>query len=45
MALLEMRKVYIIGDKDLGESVVKKLGELALFQPKEIKEEAFTSPF
>jgi len=43
MALLEMRKVHIIGDKDLGESVVKKLGELALFQPGETKEETFTS--
>lgn len=44
MALLEMRKVYIIGDKDLREWMVKKLGELALFQPREIKEgKAFTS--
>ena len=45
MALLEMRKVYIIGDKDLREPVVKRLGELALFEPKEIKEEVSASSF
>jgi len=38
MALSEMRKVYIIADESLRESLVKKLGELALFQPTEIEE-------
>jgi len=45
MALSEMRKVYIIGDESLRESLVKKLGELALFQPREIEEEEITPYF
>jgi len=45
MALSEMRKVYIIADESLRESLVKKLGELALFQPTEIEEKEITPYF
>lgn len=45
MALLEMRKVYVIGDESLREPLVKRLGELALFQPREIEEEEITPYF
>lgn len=45
MALSEMRKVYIIGDESLREPLVKKLGELALFQPEELEQEEINSHF
>lgn len=45
MAISEMRRVYIIGDISLRESLVKKLGELALFQPEEIEEEEIKPHF
>jgi len=39
MAVCEMRKVYIIGESSLRDSLVRKLGRLSLFQPNEAKEE------
>ncbi len=45
MALSEMRKVYIIGEESLREPLVKKLGELALFQPEELEQEEINSHF
>jgi len=38
MAVCEMRKVYIIGERSLRDSLVRKLGRLSLFQPNKIKE-------
>jgi V/A-type H+-transporting ATPase subunit I len=45
MALYEMRKVYIIGDLSLRDSFIKRLGDLALFQPRKIDEKMITSSF
>lgn len=45
MALSEMRKLYIIGEESLREPLVKKLGELALFQPEELEQEEINSHF
>ena len=45
MALLEMSKVYIIGDGALREPLVKRLGELALFQPVDIEEKEISPYF
>ncbi len=45
MALYEMRKVYIIGDISLRDSFIKRLGDLALLQPRKTDEKAITSSF
>jgi len=45
MALYEMRKVYIIGDLSLRDSIIKRLGDLALLQPGKIDEKTITSSF
>ena len=45
MALYEMRKVHIIGDLSLRDSIIKRLGDLALFQPRKIDEKTITSSF
>jgi len=45
MALSEMRRVYIIGEESLREPLVKKLAELALFQPEELEQEEINSHF
>jgi V/A-type H+-transporting ATPase subunit I len=45
MALYEMRKVYIIGDLSLRDSIIKKLGDLSLFQPRKTDEKTVTSSF
>ena len=45
MAVCEMRKVYIIGDKDLRDSLIRRLGELALFQPKKMGKDLISSIF
>jgi len=45
MALYEMRKVYIIGDLSLRDSIIKRLGDLALLQPRKIDEKTITSSF
>jgi len=45
MALYEMRKVYIIGDLSLRDSIIKRLGDLALLQPGKIDEKTVTSSF
>ncbi|GAH75559.1 unnamed protein product, partial [marine sediment metagenome] len=45
MALSEMRKVYIIGEESLREPLVKKLAELALFQPEELEQQEINSHF
>ncbi|MFQ5834847.1 MAG: V-type ATP synthase subunit I [bacterium] len=45
MALYEMRKVYIMGDLGLRDSIIKRLGDLALFQPRKTDEKTITSSF
>jgi V/A-type H+-transporting ATPase subunit I len=45
MALYEMRKVYIIGDLSLRDSIIKRLGDLVLLQPGKIDEKTITSSF
>ncbi len=45
MALYEMRKVYIIGDLSLRDSLIKRLGDLAVFEPRKIDEKTTTPSF
>ena len=45
MAISEMRKVYIIGEENLREPLVKELGELGLFQPEELEQEEINFHF
>jgi len=45
MAVCEIRKVYIIGDRDLRDPLIKRLGELGLFQPKKMEEDLVSSIF
>ena len=45
MAVAEMRKVYLIAEKSLRNSIITKLRELALFQPEPVDGESLASSF
>ena len=45
MAVAEMRKVYLIAEESLRDSIIRKLRELALFQPETVDGKSFVSSF
>ena len=45
MAVAEMRKVYLIAEESLRDPIIRKLRELALFQPEPVNGKSFASSF